>query len=191
VNDLHEIYRDLATPRSGEEVADGYRSAQHRGERPGDIPGREPSRPISVLATAIPPSATASTAIHTLHVLPQAVDDELPRRLLEIARRNAADALHRCHQALELDGADHGYTVEEWLPTVYSIAGALLQSARLDTEPPTLVQATQDAISWLSRAIAELDERSEEAPTSLAEALGRLLVTWIFTEDALRRQRSA
>ena len=46
----------------------------------------------------------------------------------------------RCHSALELDGADHGYGAEEWLPTVYDIAGPLLRSARLDTEPPTLVQ---------------------------------------------------
>ena len=50
-------------------------------------------------------------------------------------------------------------------------ARELLRSARLDHEPPTVVHVAQDAISWLSRAIAELDENSEEAPTSLAETL--------------------
>jgi hypothetical protein len=72
------------------------------------------------------------------------------------------------------------------LPTVYDIAGPLLQSARLDIEPPTLVQVTQDAISWLSRAIAELDQSSEEVPTSVVETLARLLAVWIFTDVALQ-----
>ena len=103
----------------------------------------EPARPIRLLATAIPPSATVSTAIHTLHALPQAVDRELPEQLVEIAHRNVADALHRCHRALELDSTDHGYSVDEWLPTVYDIAGQSLESARLETEPPSLVQATR------------------------------------------------
>ena len=64
-------------------------------------------------------------------------------------------------------------------------AGPLLQSARLDIEPPTVVQATQESISWLSRAIAEFDEGSEEAPPSLAETLARLLAVWTFTNAAL------
>ncbi len=74
---------------------------------------------------------------------------------------------------------------------MYDIAGSLLQSARIDTEPPTVVQAAQDAISWPSRAIAELDEDSQEAPTSLAETLARLLAVWTFTDAALRRQPPA
>jgi hypothetical protein len=74
---------------------------------------------------------------------------------------------------------------------VYDIAGPLLQAARVDTEPPTLVQTAQEAISWLSRAIAELDENSEEAPTSLAETLARLLALWTFADVALRNGPSA
>ena len=79
--------------------------------------------------------------------------------MLQTAQRNAVAALHGCHEALELDGTDHAYTVEEWLPTVYNIAGPLLEAARLEAEPPTLVEAAQQAISWLSRAITDLDER--------------------------------
>jgi hypothetical protein len=124
-------------------------------------------------------------------VLPGDVGDELPEELLEIVRRNAVDALGCCQRALELDGADHGYDAEGWLPTVYDIAGPLLRSARLNVEPPTLVQVTQEAISWLARAIAGLDESSEEAPTSLAETLARLLVVWTFTYVALRDGEAA
>jgi hypothetical protein len=41
---------------------------------------------------------------------------------------------------------------------VWDIAGALLEPARLDIEPPTLVRIAQEAMSWLSRAIAELEK---------------------------------
>ena len=146
VNDLDDIYRRLATPRSPQDLADDYRAALRQGER---LPGRgaELARPIPLLAAAIPPSATVSTAIHTLHALPKDVEDELPGQLLQIAQRNVVEALGCCERALELDGADHGYHAEEWLPTACDIAGPLLQSARLDIEPPTLVRVAQEAIS--------------------------------------------
>jgi hypothetical protein len=184
VNDLDDIYRRLAIPRTQQKLADVYRAALRQGERlPG--PDAELARPIPLLAAAVPPSATVNTAIHTLHALPKNVEGDLPGQLLEIAKQNGVDALGCCHRALELDGADHGYHAEEWLPTVYEIAGALVQSARPETDPPTLVQVTQETISWLARAIAEFDHRSEEAPTSLAEALARLLAVWTFTDVAL------
>jgi hypothetical protein len=185
VNDLDDIYRRLSTPRTQHELADDYRAALRQGASSAAGLAPEPARPIPLLAAAIPPSATVTTAIHTLHALPKNVQGELPGQLLEVAQRNVADALGCRQRALELDGADHGYTAEEWLPTVYDIAGSLLQAARPDTEPPTLVQVMQEAISWLSRAIAELDQRSEEAPTSLAETLARLLAVWTFTDAAI------
>jgi hypothetical protein len=120
-----------------------------------------------------------------LQALPQPADGDLPDQLLKLAQRNVADALHACERALKLGAAERGYNTDEWLPTVYDIAGQLLRSARLDTEPPTIAHTTQEEISWLSRAIAELDEDSEEVPTSLAETLSRLLVVWIFTDAAL------
>jgi hypothetical protein len=69
---------------------------------------------------------------------------------------------------------------------VYDIAGPLVKSARLDTEPPSLVLMTQEAISCLSRAIADLDENSDEAAASLAEALARILTVRVFTDVALQ-----
>ena len=190
MNDLDDIYRLLAAPRTQRELADDYRAAQRHGRTIDAGSAPELGRPIPLLASAMPPSATVNTAIHTLHALPKAVEGGLPEQLLEIAQRNTVDALGCCHRAIELDGADHGYTVEEWLPMVYDVAGPLLQSARLNVEPPTLVQVTQEAISWLSRAIAELDQSSEEVPPSVAETLARLLSVWIFTDVALRDRRS-
>jgi hypothetical protein len=185
VNPLDDIYALLATPRTQEELADDYRTALLQGASIAVESARDVVRPIPLLASAMPPAATATTAIHMLHALPKDADGGLPEQLLEIAHRNAAGALDRCHQALELDGAHRGYSVDEWLPIVYDIVGPLPQSARPDTEPPTLVQIAQEAISWLSRAIAEFDERSRDAPTSLAEALARLLAVWTFTDVAL------
>ena len=191
MNDLDDIYPRLATPRTQHDLADDYRAALPQRGISAAGSALELARPIPLLASAIPPSATLNTAIHMLHAVPNDVKDELPGQLLEIVDRNVVEALGCCDRALELDGADHGYQAEEWLPTVYDIAGPLLQSARLDIEPPTLVQITQEAISWLSRAIAEFDEGSEEAPTSLAETLARLLAVWTFTDAALRHRPSA
>ncbi|MBV9336680.1 MAG: hypothetical protein JO243_12390 [Solirubrobacterales bacterium] len=190
MNDLDDIYRLLAAPRTQQELANDYRTVLRQGERFLG-PAAEPARPIRLLAEAIPPSATVNTAIHTLHALPKNLQDGLTEQLLEIAHRNVVDALGCCQRALELDGADHSYRADEWLPIVCDIAGPLIRSARPDTEPPTLVQVTQEAISWLSRSIAELDEHSEDAPTSLAEALARLLAVWTFTDLALRHRPSA
>jgi hypothetical protein len=60
----------------------------------------------------------------------------------------------------------------------------LLKSARLDQDPPTVVREAQDAISWLSRAVIELDKGSAEAANTLSEALGRLLAVWVFAQTA-------
>jgi hypothetical protein len=46
--------------------------------------------------------------------------------------------------------------------------------------PPTVVQAAQEAISWLARAITELEESSEQATATLAEILARLLAIAMF-----------
>ena len=100
------------------------------------------------------------------------------------AETNAADAVHRCHRALELDGLAHGYTADEWLPVIYDMAAPLLESSRLDQEPPSLVRQTQDAVRWLSTSIACLDEDSREAPTAITDTLARLLVVRVFADAA-------
>ena len=183
---LDDTYRRLAQPSTSEQLAAHYHAAHQHRPRLTDRP--ELARPIPRLATAIPPSATLSTTIHTLHVSPGPANLDLPQQLLDIAQRNIAHAVRACEDALALDGAEHDYTIDDWLPTVYDIADSLLRSARPNTEPPTVIQAAQEAISWLSRAIAELDADSKDAPTSLAETLARLLVVRIFTDAALHHQ---
>ena len=191
MNDLDDIYRLLAAPRTQQDLADDYRTALRHGARLAAGSAADLARPVFLLAAAVPPATTAGTTIHTLHALPNNIEGALPEQLLEIAQRSLADALGRCARALELDGAEHGYRAEEWLPVVCDIAGPLLSSARPETEPPTLVQVTQEAISWLSRAIAELDAGSEEAASSIAETLARLLAVWIFTDAALHHEPSS
>jgi hypothetical protein len=106
--------------------------------------------------------------------------------LLDTAENNAADALHRCHRALELDGHAHDYIVEEWLPVIYDAAVPLLESSRLDRDPPSVVLQTQEAVRWLSSSIACLDEDSRETPAALTDTLARLLLVCVFADVARR-----
>ena len=92
--------------------------------------------------------------------------------------------LHRCHQALELDGRAHDYTADEWLPAVYDIAASLLEAARPDREPPSLVEHVQEAVSWLSRAIIDLDQDARDAAAAIADCLGRILALYVFADVA-------
>jgi hypothetical protein len=190
VIDLPDAYRRLARPWTREELGAGYLDAQRRGaEFLAAECSPELTRPLALLATAIPPSATLNVAIHMVHVLPVGARGSVGHELIDIAERNAADALGRCHRTLELDAAAQGYTASEWLPVVYDIAGPILQYSQLDTEPPTTVEVAQGAISWLSRTVAELDQGSAESSTSLAETLARLLPTWTFASAARERAK--
>jgi hypothetical protein len=51
----------------------------------------------------------------------------------------------------------------------------------------SVVRQTQEATSWLSRAVLELDQDSAETPTALADALARLLTIWVFADAASAR----
>ena len=163
-------------------------AANRRGEQLlSEEPHTAPERPIALLATAIPSAATLSVAIHLVHALPEGARAKLAAGLLDTAAANAADVLHRCYRALELDALTHGYTTEEWLPVIYDGAAPLLESSRLDQEPPSLVRETQEAVRWLSSSIACLDEDSREAPAALTDTLARLLVVCVFADEARPR----
>ncbi len=187
--DLSQTYRHLGRPWTHEELAVRYMAADSRGGLLlGGAADAIPERPIALLATAIPSIATLSVAMHLLHALPDSVQDKLRGELLDTAETNAADALHRCHRALERDGLTHGYTAEEWLPVIYNSAAPLLESSRVDQEPPSLVRQTQEAVRWLSSSIACLDEDSPEATAALTDTLARLLVACVFADAARPRQ---
>jgi hypothetical protein len=185
VIDLRQTYRQIARAWTGDELAVRYAAADRRGQQLlGEAPGTLPDRPIALLATAIPSAATLSVAIHLVHALPDSAQATLADELIATAETTAADALHRCHRALELDGLAHGYTAEEWLPVIYDVAAPLLESCRLDQEPPSLVQHTQEAVRWLSTSIACLDEDSRDAPAAITDTLARLLVVHVFADEA-------
>jgi hypothetical protein len=185
VIDLARTYRDLGRAWTHEELAVRYAGANHRGEQLlGEASDTAPERPIALLATAIPSAATLTVAIHLLHALPPGVRGTLAGELLDTAEINAADALRRCHRTLELDGHAHGYTADEWLPVIYDAAAPLLESSRVDQEPPSLVRQTQEAVRWLSSSITCLAEDPREAPAALTDTLARLLVVCVFADAA-------
>lgn len=184
MSDLGETYKRLARAWPQEELAARYRTAEARGARVVKRGRRDVDRALQMVAAAVPASATLEVAVYVLHLLRGGAQGDLAQRLVENADRNAASALHHCHRALELDGAAHGYTAEKWIPTICAAAARALDSARLDQEPPTVVRDAQDAISWLSRALIELDKESPEVSNTLSEALGRLLAIWVFAQVA-------
>ncbi len=182
---LSQTYRDVGRVWTPDDLAASYAAAARRGEQLLSD-AETPERPIGLLASAIPSAATLSVAIHLVHALPDDAQATLADELLATAAINAADAVHRCHRALGLDGQAHGYTVNEWLPVVYDAAAALLESSQLERDPPSLVQHSQEAVRWLSRSIACLDEHSRETTEALADTLARLLVVCVFAEAARR-----
>ena len=185
MSDLTSAYRQLARSWTHQELAEHYGAATRAGQRaPQDEPDPQIRRPVAMLATAVPPCATLSVAIHVIHVLPPIGDSGLVDRLLERAERSSAVALRRCHRGLELDGGTHDHTADEWLPAVYDIAAALLEAARLDREPPSLVQHAEQAVSWLSRAIVDLDRDAPDAAAAIIDGLGRMLALHIFAGAA-------
>jgi hypothetical protein len=119
--DLDATYEQLARPWSHEQLAAHCREANRRGAQAVQDIQEVPDRPISLLATGIPASASFSVAIHVLHALPTSARGELAQQLVDTAGKNAADVLHRCHLALELDGRAHDYAAHEWLPVIYDI----------------------------------------------------------------------
>lgn len=183
MSDLDEIYKRLARTWQQDELAAWYRTAKS-GDRRVRRGRRDADRALPMVATALPAAATLGVAVYVLHLLRVGAQGELARQLIENADRNAASALHHCHRALELDAAARGYTTEEWVPRICDVAAGLLSSARLDQEPPSVVQVAQDTISWLSRSVVELDQDSTEAPSTLSGTLGRLLVLRVFAQTA-------
>jgi hypothetical protein len=187
VIDLSQTYRDVGRPWTHDDLAISYAAANRRGGRLlSAAPEILRERPIGLLASAIPSAATLSVAIHLVHALPDGPREKLAEELLGTAATNAADALHRCHMALELDGCAHGYSPTDWMPVIYDAAASLLESSQPDQEPPSVVRHSQEAVRWLSRSIACVDEDSPETTESLADTLARLLVVYVFAEVATR-----
>jgi hypothetical protein len=187
MSDLTAAYDRIARGWTHEQLAGRYRDAQRRGEQlPEGDQDHLIRRPIAMLASAVPACAGLNVAVHVIHVLPTTGALALTDQLLRNAENNSAVALYRCHEALELDGQAHDYTADEWLPTVYNIAAPLLEAARLDREPPSLVEHAQDVVSWLSRAIIDLDHDAPDAAATIVDGIGRMLALHVFADVACK-----
>jgi hypothetical protein len=188
MSDLAAAYDRLARGWTHEELAGRYRDAERRGEQ---LPECDRDylirRPVSMLASAVPACASLSVAIHVIHVLPATGDPGLVDQLFHTAEKSSAIALQRCHRALELDGRAHDSSADEWLPAVYDIAASLLEAARLDREPPSLVEQAQEAVRWLSRAIVALEGDAADASAAIVDGLGRILSLHVFAGVACKR----
>jgi hypothetical protein len=121
--------------------------------------------------TAIAPVSTASTNGPVSH--------SAPGRWRRIARRlrRGRDDVRR---AL-IDPA----LVEQLLGNAEENA-ALLESVRLNREPPSIVQQSQEAVRWLSRAIIDLHQETRDAAAAIAEGLGHALALDVFADVARR-----
>ena len=75
---LEDTYRRLSHPWTHEQLDACYRDARHRGAQTSNHIDTDLTRPIPLLAAAIPPSATASVAIHMVHALPSSPQTALP-----------------------------------------------------------------------------------------------------------------
>jgi hypothetical protein len=176
MSDLSATYEYVARAWTREQLADQYHAATHRGAQEAESDQDHLiHRPISVLAAAIPACNTLGVAIHVIHVLPDTADPQLRDQLLGTAELNSAIALHRCHRALELDGRANNYRADDWLPAVCENAARLLEAARADSEPPSIVEYSQEAVGWLSRAIIDLDQDAPDATAAIVDGLARFL----------------
>jgi hypothetical protein len=186
---VRATYEQIARPWTHEELANRFDEARRHAEQP--LPSDHDDRaqsPVAILASTVPALAAIDVAIHVIHVLPDGGDQSVLDHLLLSAEKNAAAAIQRTHRALELDGVAHGYTAEEWLPAVYEIADRLLKSARLDSEPPSLIEEANAAVRWLSQAIIEMDQDAPDATSAIVDGLGRVLALRVFAavpRDAL------
>src|SRR5262245_8769224 len=115
-----------------------------------------------------------------------ALDDEL----LATIDETAIGSLRRCHLALEADARERGYTSEEWLPVIYTVADGALERASATDDAP-VAQLAQDAARSVAIAIDTLDRDAPTVTDELADALARLLIICMFVDIARRRARAA
>jgi hypothetical protein len=71
-----------------------------------------------------------------------------------------------------------------WLRAIYDIAAPIWEAARLDHEPPSIVERAHEAVRWLSQAIVDVDQDAPEATAAIVEALGRILALSVFADVA-------
>jgi hypothetical protein len=184
VNDLDTTYRTITRSWQPDELADRYRAAYQRGAS--DLPASEkpPTRPLGLLATAVPRLISLAVAANILHILPTAattVSDEL----LSTLDQTATGSLHRCHLALaacEHDTSTDG--AKQWLPYIYDEAAHHLHALSQTARPPSLIHHAQQAGRYTAIAIGLLDRDATRAPEAISDGISHLLTVSVFADAA-------
>ena len=194
--DLPSVYGDLARPFTLEQLERGYRDALRRGEP--DLPPGDPgTRPIGLLATAIPRLNSATIAAYVIEVFPSVQDspegDALHEQMLDILERTSTGALLRCHLALDAeltatghDLADPDNAVEDWLPLAFEEAQSVLPSLKRRQDDQAVHGVAQEATIWLANSIDLIDAHDDHRIHALTDTLARLLTLTMFADTAHR-----
>ena len=185
---LDAVYRQLARPWPGRELAERYHAAYRRGA--GDLPAGEepPEWPITLLATAIPRLISLAVAANVLHLLPTSTHDgvDVAEELIATIDTTATGSLHRCHLALQSDGESRGYEPDEWLPLAYEQTADWLEHASSAADPPSLIEHAQQSGRYAALAIGSLDRDAPTVPEAITDCLAHLLFSCVFVDTAAR-----
>ena len=73
---------------------------------------------------------------------------------------------------------------------VYDVAHPLLESARLNRDPPSIVALAQEAVHCVSHAIADLDRDAPDATAAIVDGLGPSSASIRYQSDRLTRRRA-
>ncbi len=194
MSSLDPIYRRIARPWSADELADRYRAADEQGAA--DLPSDEepPDRPITLLATAVPRLISLAVATNVLHTLPDIAQESgsgLADELITTIDTTATGSLHRGHRALHADGHSRGYDADDWLSLVYDAAADALEMASPISDPPSLIEHSQQAGRFAALAIGSLDADTPAASEAICDCLGHLLFVCLFADAASDRHSGA
>ena len=97
----------------------------------------------------------------------------------------ATGSLHRCHLALESDGAIRGFEPDEWLPLAYEHAADWLEHASPSADPPPPDRARP--AGWPIRRARDrlpLSPRRRQRIEVITDTLAHLLTACVFAVAA-------
>jgi hypothetical protein len=97
VNRLNSTYRTIARSWAEHELAEHYHAANQRGTSDLPVGEEPPTRPITLLATAVPRLISLAVTANVLHLLPDTTrkDDGLRPELITTIDTTATGSLHR------------------------------------------------------------------------------------------------
>ena len=193
VTNLATVYVDLLRPWSNEQLDLFYSHALRRGAR--ELLEHDPgTRPIGLLATAIPGLKRLIVVTYAIHVAAYEsarAANASHEHMLDVIERGSAGALLRCHLALDADLAagdarSHPDAGHVWRAVVYDATGVAIADLDRNSDPLPAHGLAQQAMDWVAEAIDLVDRGDDARREAMAEALARLLALRAFTHLARR-----